>query len=45
MDLIDRTNSIGDILMLFILNNVQADVALNVIEGSHVYNATKFPIF
>ena len=47
MDLIDHANSIGDNITVYLyLNNVTSQMSpLNVIEGSHVYGATKFPHF
>ena len=45
MDLIDHVNSIGDNITVYLyLNDVTEDMSpLNVIEGSHVFGATKFP--
>ena len=45
MDLIDHPNLVGDNLTLYLyLNDVNEEMSpLNVVEGSHIFGATKFP--
>lgn len=47
MDLIDHANSIGDNITIYLyLNDVTDQMSpLNVVEGSHIFGATKFPHF
>ncbi len=47
MDLIDHANSIGNNITIYLyLNDVTDQMSpLNVVEGSHIFGATKFPHF
>lgn len=47
MDLIDHANSIGDNITVYLyLNDVTDKMSpINIIEGSHIFGATKFPHF